>query len=38
MEHKIANEIDEVLGKTSLEDPDADIVLTEYLSDREDAG
>lgn len=38
MEHKIANEIDEVLGKTSLGDPDADIVLTEYLSDREEAG
>ncbi|XP_078369659.1 ATP-dependent DNA helicase DDX11-like isoform X2 [Oculina patagonica] len=37
IEHKIANEIDEVLGKTSPDDPDADIVLTEYLSDREDA-
>ena len=38
MEHKISKEIDEVLGKTSLNDPDADIVLTEYLSDREEAG
>lgn len=38
MEQKIANEIDEVLGKTSPEDPDANIVLTEYLSDGEDHG
>ena len=38
MEHKIADEIDEVLGKTSEKDPDADIVLTEYLSDGEEAG
>lgn len=38
MEHKISKEINEVLGKTSLTDPDADIVLTEYLSDREEAG
>lgn len=35
MEHKIADEVDEVLGKTSHKDPDADIVLTEYLSDGE---
>lgn len=38
MEHKISKEINEVLGKTSLNDPDADIVLTEYLSDGEEAG
>ena len=38
MEHKIADEIDGVLGKTSEKDPDADIVLTEYLSDGEEAG
>ena len=38
MEHNICKEINEVLGKTSLNDPDADIVLTEYLSDREEAG
>lgn len=37
MEQKISKEINEVLGKTSLNDPDADIVLTEYLSDREEA-
>ena len=36
-EHKIADEIDEVLGKTPERDTDADIVLTEYLSDGEDA-
>ena len=38
MEHKISKEINEVLGKTSLNDPDADIVLTEYLSDGKEAG
>jgi len=38
MEWKISKEIDEVLGKTNMNDPDADIVLTEYLSDREEAG
>ena len=38
MEHKIADEIDEVLGKTSEKDPDFDIVLTEYHSDGEEPG
>ena len=38
MELKISKEINEVLGKTNMNDPDADIVLTEYLSDREEAG
>lgn len=38
MENKIASEIDDLLGKTSPEDPDAEIVLTEYHSDGEDAG
>ena len=36
-EHRIADEIDEVLGKTCEKDPDADIVLTEYLSEGEEA-
>lgn len=37
-EDKISDEINEVLGKTVKKDPDADIVLTEYFSDGEDAG
>lgn len=35
MEHKIADEIDEVLGMANQKDPDADIILTEYNSDGE---
>ncbi|PFX19248.1 putative ATP-dependent RNA helicase DDX11-like protein 8 [Stylophora pistillata] len=38
IENKIASEINEVLGKTTQEDPDADIVLTEYQSDGEQTG
>ena len=37
-EDKISEEINEVLGKTVKKDPDADIVLTEYFSEGEDAG
>ncbi|XP_015764669.1 PREDICTED: putative ATP-dependent RNA helicase DDX11-like protein 8 [Acropora digitifera] len=37
-EDKISEEINEVLGKTIKKDPDADIVLTEYFSEGEDAG
>ena len=36
MEHKIADEIDEVLGRANQKDPDADIILTEYNSDGEE--
>ena len=36
MEHKIADEIDEVLGRANQKDPDADILLTEYNSDGEE--
>ena len=36
MEQKIADEIDEVLGRANQKDPDADIILTEYNSDGED--
>ena len=38
LEDKISEEINEVLGKTVKKDPDADIVLTEYFSEGEDAG
>ena len=36
MEHKITDEIDEVLGWANQKDPDADIILTEYNSDGEE--
>lgn len=36
MEHEIADEIDEVLGRANQKDPDADIILTEYNSDGEE--
>ena len=35
-EHKIADEIDEVLGRANQKDPDADIILTVYNSDGEE--
>ncbi|CAH3126080.1 unnamed protein product [Pocillopora meandrina] len=38
IENEIASEIDEVLGKTLQEDPDTDIVLTEYQSDGDEPG
>ncbi|KAK2552603.1 ATP-dependent DNA helicase DDX11 [Acropora cervicornis] len=38
LEDKISEEINAVLGKTVKKDPDADIVLTEYFSEGEDAG
>lgn len=38
MEYKIFKEINEVLGKISLNDFDVDIVLIEYFSDREEVG
>lgn len=34
-EDKIKNEIDDLLGKAVPNDPDADIILTEYHSDDE---
>lgn len=38
MEYKIFKEINEVLGKISLNDFDVDIVLIEYFSDGEEVG